>query len=71
MNQSPQLAVDLLREYLASPAKSDDAPAFKVRLQLGNLLAHHGDVASARREYAAAAALAPNYAPARKSPQGS
>lgn len=71
MNQSPELAVDLLREYLASTAKSDDAPAFKVRLQLGTLLAHQGDVGSAQREYAAAAALAPNYAPARKSPQGS
>jgi tetratricopeptide (TPR) repeat protein len=71
MNQSPQLAEDLLREYLASPAKSDDAPAFKVHLQLGNLLAHQGDLTSAHREYAAAAALAPNYAPARKLLQGS
>jgi tetratricopeptide (TPR) repeat protein len=71
MNRSPQLAEDLLREYLESPAKSDDAPAFKVHLQLGNLLAHQGDPASAHREYAAAAALASNYAPARKSLQGS
>ncbi|MDW5266466.1 MULTISPECIES: lipopolysaccharide assembly protein LapB [Acidobacteriaceae] len=71
MNQSPQLAEDLLREYLSSSAKSDDAPAFKVRIQLGDLLAHQGDAASAHREYAAAAALASNYAPARKSLQGS
>jgi predicted Zn-dependent protease len=70
MNREPQLAEDLLREYLSSSAKSDDAPAFKVRIQLGNLLAHQGDTASAHREYTAAAALASNYAPARKSLQG-
>ena len=68
---SPQLAEDLLREYLSSPAKSDDAPAFKVHLQLGDLLAQRGDAAGAQREYAAALALAPNYAPAHKAAQGS
>ena len=68
---SPQLAESLLREYLSSPAKSDDAPAFKVHLQLGDLLAQRGDSAGARREYAAALALAPNYAPAHKAVQGS
>jgi predicted Zn-dependent protease len=71
MGRSPQLAEDLLREYLSSSARSDDAPAFKVRLQLGDLLAHQGETASAHREYAAATALASNYAPARKSLQGS
>jgi tetratricopeptide (TPR) repeat protein len=65
-NLSPQLAESLLREYLSSPAKSDDAPAFKVHLQLGGLLAQRGDPDGAHREYAAALALAPNYAPARK-----
>lgn len=70
MNRSPQLAEALLREYLSSPAKSDDAPAFKVRIELGDLLAHQGDSASAQKEYAAAIALASNYAPARKSLQG-
>lgn len=71
MNRSPQLAEDLLRRYLASSAKSDDAPAFKVHIQLGDLLSRHGDAAGARREYAAAASLARNYAPARKAMQGS
>jgi tetratricopeptide (TPR) repeat protein len=70
MNQSPELAEDWLREYLSSSAQSDDAPAFKVRIQLGNLLALHGDATSAHREYAAANALASNYAPARRSLQG-
>lgn len=71
MSRSPQLAENLLREYLSSSAKSDDSPAFKVRLQLGDLLAHQGDVTGARREYAAATSLASNYAPARKAMQGS
>jgi tetratricopeptide (TPR) repeat protein len=70
-NLSPDLAETLLREYLSSPAKSDDAPAFKVHLQLGDLLAQRGDPAGAHREYAAALALAPNYAPAHKAMQGS
>ncbi len=69
-HSSPQLAEDLLRTYLASPAKSDDAPAFKVHLQLGNLLAQNGDPDSAHREYASALALASNFAPARKALQG-
>jgi tetratricopeptide (TPR) repeat protein len=68
---SPQLAENALREYLSSPSKSDEAPAFKVHLQLGNLLSQTGDTAGAHREYAAAVALASNYAPARKALQGS
>jgi len=70
-HRSPELAESLLREYLGSPAKSDSAPAFKVHVQLGELLAHRGDAAGAHREYAAAVALAPNYAPATKALQGS
>jgi tetratricopeptide (TPR) repeat protein len=68
---APQLAANLLRAYLSSPAKSDDAPAFKVHLQLGDLLAQSGDSFGAHREYAAALALAPDYAPAHKAVQGS
>jgi tetratricopeptide (TPR) repeat protein len=69
-NQSPELAERLLREYLSSPAKSDGAPAFKVHMQLGDLLMKRGDTAGARREYAAALAMASNYVPARKAIQG-
>jgi tetratricopeptide (TPR) repeat protein len=68
---SPQLAEDLLRSYLSSSAKSDEAPAFKVHIQLGKLLAKRGDTAGAHQEYAAAASLAPNYAPAHKAMQES
>jgi Flp pilus assembly protein TadD len=70
-HRSPELAETLLRAYLSSSAKTDDAPAFKVHVQLGELLAQRGDPAGAQREYAAALALAPNYAPARKAIQGS
>ena len=70
-NLSPQLAETLLREYLSSSAKSDDAPAFKVHIQLGDLLSHRGDLEGAHREYAAALTLAPNYTPAQKALQGS
>ncbi|MEI9979611.1 MAG: tetratricopeptide repeat protein [Edaphobacter sp.] len=68
---SPELAESLLRTYLASSGKTDDAPAFKVHVQLGDLLARRGDSAGAHLEYAAALALASNYAPARKAMQGS
>jgi len=70
-HNSPQLAISLLRTYLASSAKTDGAPAFKVHLQLGGLLAQDGDTAGAHREYLAAVALASNYVPAHKALQGS
>jgi tetratricopeptide (TPR) repeat protein len=68
-HRSPSLAESALRLYLASPAKSEDAPAFKVHVQLGKLLAQRGDPAAARREYTAALDLAANYAPARRALQ--
>jgi len=70
MHRQLDLAERLLRDYLASPAKSEDAPAFKVHAQLGDLLKMRGDTSAARREYVAAAALASNYGPARKAVQG-
>jgi tetratricopeptide (TPR) repeat protein len=70
-HSSPQLAESLLRQYLSSPARSDAAPAFKVHVQLGQLLQGNGDTAGAQREYAAALALASHYAPARKALAGS
>lgn len=70
-HHSPDLAETLLRTYLVSSAKTDDAPAFKVHLQLGKLIANRGDDAGAHQEYAAALALASNYAPARKAMQSS
>ncbi|HEX4650854.1 MAG TPA: tetratricopeptide repeat protein [Granulicella sp.] len=65
-HRDTQLAEQLLREYLASPAKSENAPAFRVHVQLGKLLASDGDKAGARREYDAALALASQYPEAKK-----
>jgi tetratricopeptide (TPR) repeat protein len=70
-HRSPDLAEKVLRLYLASAAKSEDAPAFKVHVQLGNLIAQRGDQANAQHEYEAALQLAPAYNPARKALQRS
>jgi tetratricopeptide (TPR) repeat protein len=64
--RDPQLAVRLLREYLASPAQSEEEPAFKVRRFLASLLEKQGDAAGAAREVAAAAAIASVYHPAKQ-----
>lgn len=61
-HRAPDLAERCLRDYLASRAKSDAAPAFKVHLQLSRLLAARGDTEEAMREAGAANALAPSYA---------
>ena len=61
LNREPELAERCLRDYLASHAKSDAAPAFKVHLKLSKLLAGRGDTQGAAREVDAAAALAPAF----------
>ena len=68
--RAPDLAERCLRDYLASRAKSDAAPAFKVHLQLSRLLAARGDKPSADREVAAAAALAPAFTRNARTSQG-
>lgn len=60
-NQEPQLAIQLLRLYLASPNKSADSPAFQVDAQLSRLLEQQGDEAGAQQQIKAAAALAGEY----------
>ncbi|MBS1798741.1 MAG: tetratricopeptide repeat protein [Acidobacteria bacterium] len=70
LHRQTDMAERSLREYLGSAAKTDDAPAFKVHLQLGDLLKQRGDIVAARREYAAALALASKYPPALKATQG-
>ena len=66
VDRSPDLAIRLLREYLASPRQSDMAPAFKVHLKLGRLLEQTGDHAGAHRETEEAVALASDYSLSRK-----
>ncbi len=58
------LAGQMLRDYIASSQKSEDAPVFAVHVWLGNLLAKQGDSTGAQSEYQAALALAHDYKPA-------
>jgi tetratricopeptide (TPR) repeat protein len=69
-HRAPDIAERCLRDYLASHAKSDAAPAFKVHLQLSRLLAARGDNNDATREFQAAAALAPAFAHNARQAQG-
>jgi hypothetical protein len=69
-HRAPELAERCLRDYLASRAKSDAAPAFKVHLQLSRLLIARGETAEADREIAAAAALAPAFTRTARPVQG-
>jgi len=55
----PELAEKCLRLYLGSKAKTDEAPAFKVYVQLSRLLAARGLSAEAGAQMQAAAVLAP------------
>jgi tetratricopeptide (TPR) repeat protein len=69
-HRAPDLAEHCLRDYLASRAKSDAAPAFKAHLQLSRLLAARGDRTAADHELEAAVALAPAFARRARSAQG-
>jgi tetratricopeptide (TPR) repeat protein len=60
-NRNPALAAKMLTDYLASPDKTEDAPAFVAHLRLADLESQLGDNAAASRERAAALALAHEY----------
>ena len=66
MHTEPDTAERALRDYLASNAKTDAAPAFKAYVELGNLLASTGDKQGAQAQFQDALALARNYPPAKK-----
>jgi len=66
INREPQLAERALRDYLASHAKSDAAPSFKVHVQLAKLLRDEGNTTDAKIELEHSLQLASGYAPARK-----
>lgn len=65
-DQDPQTAIRLLREYLASPEKSEDEPAFRIHLLLAQLLSRQGDATGAAREIQAASDIASIYHPTRQ-----
>ena len=59
MHRETELAEQCLRLYLSSNAKTDEAPAFKVHVELSRLLAARGLSAEAGQHMQTAAALAP------------
>ncbi len=63
-HRDPGLAAKMLEDYLASPFKTEEGPAFEAHLRLARLKKQLGDEAGAQRELAAALALAHNYKPA-------
>jgi tetratricopeptide (TPR) repeat protein len=62
--RDPGLEQKLLESYLASPVKTEEAPAFVAHLWLAELKAQAGDGAGAERERQAALGLAHDYRPA-------
>jgi hypothetical protein len=54
----------MLEQYLASPSKTEEAPAFIAHIRLARLKQQLGDLPAANRERAAALALANEYKPA-------
>jgi tetratricopeptide (TPR) repeat protein len=63
-SRNPELAAKMLDDYLASPAKTEEAPAFVAHMRLARLKEQLGDATAANREQAAALALAHEYKPA-------
>lgn len=57
----PQMAIRWLQEYLDSPAKSEDAPAFAVHAQLAMLLENEGQEQAAQQQLAEVHSLASGY----------
>lgn len=60
------LARKMLKEYLSSSSKNEDAPAFTAHTKLARLEAALGDRKAAQEEKTAALALAREYSPARE-----
>jgi TolA-binding protein len=51
----------MLRRYLSTPEKTEDAPAFQAHYLLGEILEKQGNKPAAADEYRAALSLAPTY----------
>jgi tetratricopeptide (TPR) repeat protein len=62
-NRDPELAAKMLENYLASPVKTEEAPAFVAHIRLARLKDQLGDHDGANQERAAAQALAQEYKP--------
>jgi tetratricopeptide (TPR) repeat protein len=60
----PGTAARMLEEYLASPTKTEEGPAFEAHVRLAKMKKQFGDSSGAQQEIAAALALAHDYKPA-------
>jgi tetratricopeptide (TPR) repeat protein len=60
----PGTAARLLEEYLASPTKTEEGPAFEAYVRLAKMKKQLGDSSGAQQQVAAALALAHDYKPA-------
>jgi tetratricopeptide (TPR) repeat protein len=69
-HREPELAERCLRQYLSSRAKTDEAPAFKVHVELSRLLTARGLSAEADQQMQAATTLAPVFAHSSRQWQG-
>jgi len=65
-NRDPALAAKMIESYLASPQKTEEAPAFVAHVRLSRLKDQLGDSEGAKRERASALALAHDYKPAQE-----
>jgi tetratricopeptide (TPR) repeat protein len=63
-NRSPEQAIKLYEAYLASPDKTEEAPAFDALTRLAKVRNINCDQAGAQRDKASALALAHDYKPA-------
>lgn len=63
-DRQTDLAIKMLTGYLASPDKTEEAPAFEAMIKLAKLYKKSGDLAAAERQRQAALAIAHNYRPA-------
>lgn len=61
--RNPQLAAQLLEQYLSGSQLTEDAPAFVAHIRLSRLKQQLGDAAGAQQELAAAASLAKEFNP--------
>jgi tetratricopeptide (TPR) repeat protein len=61
--RNPQLAEQMLENYLASPLMSEQGPAFIAHIRLSRLKQQLGDAAGAQQDLAAAASLAKEFSP--------
>jgi tetratricopeptide (TPR) repeat protein len=64
--RDPQLAANMLEDYLAGESKTEEAPAFIAYVRLARLKQQLGDAAGAQRAQAAAITLAHEYRPAQE-----